>query len=129
MAHQVVGFFVKTEGEQRAGKQKASGNVLPANDVDRPNCESTDGSMAAMVAKLDVIMERLDKLDVLDQLAAQVASLTISLEYKQRSWPSLEYCHASIAELKAENDSLRTQVTEITPNTDDGKKRATTTRW
>ena len=63
--------YVKTRGERKGGKQKASGNVRPANNVDRPNCESTDGSMAAMEAKLDVIMKRLDKLDVLDQLAAQ----------------------------------------------------------
>ncbi len=64
--------YVKTRGDKRGGKQKASGNVLPANDADRPNCESTGGSMAAMATKLDVIMERLDKLDVLDQLAVQV---------------------------------------------------------
>ena len=83
--------YVKTRGEKRAGKQKASGNV-PANDTDRPNCDGSDGRMATMEAKLDVIVERLQKLDVLEQLAAQVASLSTSLEC----------CHASIAELKAE---------------------------
>ena len=81
--------YVKTRGEKRAGKQKPSGNV---NDMDRPNCDSTAGGMAVMEAKLDVIVERLEKLD---QLAAQVASLTTSLEY----------CHTSIAELKVENES------------------------
>ena len=45
--------YVKTRGEKRGMKQKASGNVLPANDADRPNCESTGDSMAA---KLDVII-------------------------------------------------------------------------
>ena len=82
---------------------------MPTNDADRPNCESTGGSMAAMTAKLDVIMERLDKIDVLDQLAAQVTSLSTSLEF----------CHASIAELKAGNESLRTQETSITRDTDE----------
>ena len=106
--------YVKTRGDKRAGKQKASGNLLPANNADRPNCESTGESMAAMTAKLDVIMERLDKLDVLDQLAVQVASLTTSLEF----------CHASIAELKAENDSLRAQVTTITRDTDERRRQA-----
>ena len=70
--------------------------------------------MAAMTAKLDVIMERLDKIDVLDQLAAQVASLSTSLEF----------CHASIAELRAENESLRTQETSITRNTDERRRQA-----
>ena len=100
---------MKTRGDKRAGKQKASGNVLPANDADRPNCESTGGSTAAMPTKLDVI-----KLDVLDQLAVQVASLTTSLEF----------CHASIAELKAENDSLRAQVTTIAGDTDERQRQA-----
>ena len=49
-----------------------------------------------MAAKLDIVMERLDKLDVLDLLAVHVASLTTSLTF----------CHARIAELKAENKSL-----------------------
>ena len=65
-------------------------------------------------AKDVTIMKRLDKLDVLDQLAAQVASLSTSLEF----------CHASIAELKAENESLRTQVTIITRDTDERRQQA-----
>ena len=71
-------------------------------------------SMAALAGKLDVIMERLGKLDVLDQLAAQVASLSTSLEF----------CHASIAELKAENESLRTQVSGMTRDTDERRRQA-----
>ena len=60
---------------RRGVKQKASGNVLPANEADRPNCtESTCESMAALTAKLDVIMKRLDKLDVLYQLASRGAA-------------------------------------------------------
>ena len=105
--------YVKTRGEKRAGKQKASDKV-PANDADRPNCDGSDGRMATMEAKLDVIVERLQKLDVLEQLAAQVASLSTSLEY----------CHASIAELKAENESLRGQVTAITRDTDERRRQA-----
>ena len=109
--------YVKTRGEKRGAKKKASGNVLPANDADRPTGDNTGGSimsMAALAAKLDVIIKRLDKLDVLDQLAAQVACLSTSLEF----------CHASIAELRAENESLRTQVTTITRDTDERRRQA-----
>ena len=113
--------YAKTRGEKRGAKQqKVSGNAVPANDADRPTGDNTSNmSMAALAGKLDVIMERLGKLDVLDQLAAQVASLSTSLEF----------CHASIAELKAENESLRTQVSGMTRDTDDDKRRATTTPW
>ena len=86
--------YVKTRGEKRQAKQpkqKAGGNdVLPANDADRPTGDNTGGSimsMAELAGKLDIIMVRLDKLDVIDQMAAQVASLSTSLEF----------CHASFA--------------------------------
>ena len=112
---------VKTRGEKRQAKphkQKAGGNdVLPANDADRPTGDNTGGSImsiAALAGKLDIIMVRLNKLDVLDQLAAQVASLSTSLEF----------CHASIAELRTENESLRTQVTTITRDTDERRRQA-----
>ena len=109
--------YVKTRGEKKGAKQqKVSGNALSANDADRPTGDNTgvSMSMAALAGKLDVIMERLDKLDVLGQLAAQVASLSTSLEF----------CHASIAELKAENESLRTQVATITRDTDERRRQA-----
>ena len=44
----------------------------------------------------------------------QVASLSTSLEY----------CHASIVELKTENESLRSQVTIISRDTDERRRQA-----
>ena len=108
--------YAKTRGEKRGAKQqKVSGNAVPANDADRPTGDNTSNmSMAVLAGKLDVIMERLVKLDVLEQLAAQVASLSTSLEF----------CHASIVELKAENESLRTQVSGMTRDTDERRRQA-----
>ena len=56
-----------------------------------------------VAGKLDSIMMRLDKLNVLGQLVVQVTNLT----------KSLEFCHESIAELKRENVELKTRVTEL----------------
>ena len=72
----------------------ASVSVTPASSS--PAEETTS-------AKLDFIMRKLDKLNVLDELVVQVTNLT----------KSLEFGHENIAELKRENVELRTRVTEL----------------
>ena len=73
----------------RRGKAKTipsgsvSASVIPASAA--PAEEPSD-----VAGKLDSIMLRLEKLNVLDQLVVQVTNLT----------KSLEFCHESIAELK-----------------------------
>ena len=86
---------VKTRGDKRGPK----GKTMPVRESELPSGPEKDRSpsdTAAITAKLDVIMERLQKLELLDQQTVQVASLS----------RSLEYCHATIADLKAENGAL-----------------------
>ena len=74
-----------------------SASVIPASAAP-PAAEPSD-----VAGKLDSIMLRLEKLNVLDQLVVHVTNLT----------KSLEFCHESIAELKRENVELKTRVTEL----------------
>ena len=68
--------------------------------VSKSNGAEKISAVAAITSKLDVIMERLQKFEVLDQLVVQVASFN----------KSLEYCHATIADLKIENNKLNTEM-------------------
>ena len=65
-----------------------------------PASSSPSAAEETTSAKLDFIMRKLDKLNVLDELVVQVTNLP----------KSLEFCHESIAELKRENVELRTRV-------------------
>ena len=90
---------------------------MPVREPELPSGPEKDRSpsdTAAITAKLDVIMERLQKLELFDQLTVQVASLS----------RSLEYCHATIADLKAENGALKAQMTTILCDTDDHRRQA-----
>ena len=82
--------------------------------VSKSNGAEKVSDVAAITSKLDVIMERLQKLEVLDQLVVQVASLT----------KSLEYCHATIADLKTENNQLKTKMASMLSDTDERRRQA-----
>ena len=84
----------------------ASVSVTPRPPASTPAAEPEETTNA----KLDFIMRRLDKLNVLDE----VTNLT----------KSLEFCHESIAELKRENVELRTRVTELDRNNSEQQRAA-----
>ena len=83
----------------RRGKAK----TIPSGSVSASVIPASAEEPSDVAGKLDIIMLRLEKLNVLDQLVVQVTNLT----------KSLEFCHESIAELKRENVKLRTRVTEL----------------
>ena len=68
-----------------------------------PTPASATEETSDLGGKLDSIILRLEKLNVLYQLVVQVTNLT----------KSLEFCHESIAELKLENVELKTRMAEL----------------
>ena len=94
----------------RSASVSASVSVTPRPPASTPAAEPEETTNA----KLDFIMQRLDKLNVLDELVVQVTNLT----------KSLEFCHESIAELKRENVELRTRVTELDRNNSEQQRAA-----
>ena len=80
---------VKTRGERsRLAKRRIYQAMREPELVPKSNGAEKGrpvNDVAAVISKLDVIMERLEKVEVLDQLVVKVASLTRSLEYDRRS--------------------------------------------
>lgn len=62
------------------------------------------GHGADLTVKMDGIMARLDKLDLLDKLTTDVNDLK----------NSLEFCHESVREVKAEHQGLKDEVKSLT---------------
>ena len=105
---------VKTRGDRRLAKTKTTPVREPELVREGAENDRSVSDVTAITSKLDVIMERLHKLKMLEQRVVQVASLT----------RSLEYCHATIADLKTENGTLKAQMASVLSNTDDRRRQA-----
>ena len=104
---------VKTRGDRSLAKTKTTLVHEPELVPNSAEKDQSVSDVAAITSKLDVIM-RLQKLEVLDQRVVQVASLI----------RSLEYCHATIVDLKTENGTLIAKMASILSDTDDRRRKA-----